>query len=252
VITVGLDTSLPTTSVCVLREDGEVFATASPEPARLLGPARHSEELLPELAGRLADAGVGWEDVSELAVGVGPGTFTGLRIGISTARAIAQARGSMLRPVSSLEALAAGLASSTRSGERRLLLPLIDARRGQVFAALYRHTGAGADGGSTNGDLLQAVIEPAAIDPGELLAIVRRLDEAPLCAGDWALRFPADLRDAGAEQPPPDSGLHAVSALHVCMLSRGVEPVRPEAVQPVYLRLPDAEINRRLAEERRR
>jgi tRNA threonylcarbamoyladenosine biosynthesis protein TsaB len=249
---VGLDTSLPTTSVCVMRSDGATFETPPPEIARLLGPARHSEELLPELARRLAEAEVAWRDIDSIAVGVGPGTFTGLRIGISTARAIGQALDVRIWPVSSLEALAAHLARSEL--EAGHFLSLIDARRGQVFAALYRRPGKGGEGElhdeAETGDEMEALVGPTVMDPDDLLQLVRRLDQTPLCAGDWALRFRDELRGAGAEIPPSDSGLHAVSALQVCRLADSVRPVRAEEVQPLYLRLPDAEINRRLAQHR--
>ena len=85
---------------------------------------------MPAVADVMGRAGVGWRDLDAIAVGVGPGTFTGLRIGIATARALAAATGLPLRPVSSLAALAAGI-------EAPLRLALIDARRGEVFGALY-------------------------------------------------------------------------------------------------------------------
>jgi tRNA threonylcarbamoyladenosine biosynthesis protein TsaB len=142
-----------------------------------------------------------------------------------------------LRPVSSLEALAEGLAAATRDTAPPLLA-LIDARRGQVFAELYRAT-----------TPLEPVWEPAVLEPDALLEALRRLERAPICAGDWAIKSRRALEDAGAEVPAPESGLHAVSAFHLCRLAGGVEPVAPELVRPVYLRLPDAEINKRLAEE---
>src|SRR3954469_3313376 len=88
---VGFDTALPVTSACVLLPDGRSFATPPPAPERLLGRPDHSAELLPVLAGLLEEAGVDWPDVRVIAVGVGPGTFTGLRIGVATARALATA-----------------------------------------------------------------------------------------------------------------------------------------------------------------
>ena len=75
-------------------------------------------------------------EVRAIAIGVGPGTFTGLRIGVATARGLAQGLGVPLHPVSSLEALAAGLDAGAAPG--RPLLPLIDAKRRQVFASLFR------------------------------------------------------------------------------------------------------------------
>jgi tRNA threonylcarbamoyladenosine biosynthesis protein TsaB len=228
---VGFDTSLPVTSACVLRADGRAFATPPPPPERLLGRPEHSAELLPALAELLEEAGVDWPQVRALAVGVGPGTFTGLRIGVATARGLAHGLGIGISPVPSLAALAAGLAEGGVA-EHHPLLPLIDARRRQVFAALYQRPGAEPEWG------------PVALDPKELLARLARLDQAPLAAGDWALESRTDLEAAGAIVPPADSGLHAVNALHVCRLAEAIDPVPPEMVRPIYVRLPDAEINR--------
>ncbi len=238
----GFDTSLATTSACLLRADGEVFRAPAPSASRLLGPAAHSQELLPALAALLDEAGVRWRELESLAVGVGPGTFTGLRIGIATARGLAQALGVGVRPVHSLEALAAGARDQVRPPAATPLLPLIDARRGQVFAALYRDL-------EPSAARPEAVWEPAAIDPEALLEKVHALDQRPLAVGDWAVRFAAELERAGAHVPDPDSGLHAIDALHVCRLGLDAEPVAPVAVRPLYLRLPDAEIKMRLTGE---
>jgi tRNA threonylcarbamoyladenosine biosynthesis protein TsaB len=228
---VGFDTSLPVSAACVLRPDGRAFVTPAPSPERLLGRPAHSAELLPALAELLAEAGVHWPQVRKLAVGVGPGTFTGLRIGVSTARALAHALGIGVSPVSSLAALAAGLeADAAEHG--RPLLPLIDARRRQVFAALYRPGQREPEWG------------PLALGREELLERLDRLDPGPLTAGDWALESRSDLEAAGALVAPADSGLHAVNALHVCRLAEAIEPVAPDEVTPIYVRLPDAEINR--------
>jgi tRNA threonylcarbamoyladenosine biosynthesis protein TsaB len=233
---VGFDTSLPVTAACVLRADGRSFATPPPSPERLLGRPDHSAELLPALAALLDEAGIGWEDVRALAVGVGPGTFTGLRIGVSTARALAQALDIGLRPVSSLAALAAGLAGE--SSADRPLLPLIDARRRQVFAALYEPWTA------PEGDRPEPLWGPLALGREELLERVSALEPAPLAAGDWTLESRSDLEAAGVIVPPADSGLHAVNALHVCRLAQAIDPVPAGRVKPTYVRLPDAEINR--------
>jgi tRNA threonylcarbamoyladenosine biosynthesis protein TsaB len=251
---VGFDTSLPTTSACIVREDGEAFCTPPPPPERLLGPPRHSAELLPELDARIAESGTRWQDVESIAVGTGPGTFTGLRIGVATARALAQALGVGVRPVSSLEALAAGVtARANQSSEWRghAVLALIDARRNQVFAALYdveEASGAGDGDDVHAASRVHALWEPAALDPDDLLKRVRGLTRSAVCAGDWAIRFGRELAGAGAGVPSPASGIHSVSALQICSLALAVKPIAPEDVHPMYLRLPDAEINRRLAE----
>ena len=228
---VGFDTSMPVTSACVVPQRGDPVCTPAPSRDRLLRAPDHSAELLPVLAELLARAGTDWDDVRAIAVGVGPGTFTGLRIGVATARGLAQGLGVPLHPVSSLAALAAGLAGGAPPG--RPLLPLIDARRGQVFASLHRA-----------GERLEREWGPLALGREELLERVSLLPTAPLAAGDWALESRKYLETAGVEVPASDSGLHAVSALQICRLGEAVEPVAPEQVNPVYVRVPDAEITR--------
>ncbi len=219
----GIDTSTATTAA-VLRADGEAFGG----PAKLAepGPHRgHAAELLPAVAERLKEAGLGFEQIDAIAVGVGPGGFTGLRIGLATAIGLARAHGAELRPVSSLAALAAAAA-----GEGSLRLPLIDARRGELFGALYE-------------DGIQRW-EPFAAAPAALVGRlrhelgddVRRL----IAAGDGSLRFRDELESAGLRIAPPSSTSHSVSALAVCGLAATVEPVSPEALIPLYVREPDA------------
>jgi tRNA threonylcarbamoyladenosine biosynthesis protein TsaB len=235
---IGFDTSLAPTSACILRDDGEAFRTPPPGIDRLLGPARHSQELLPELEQLLGKSNTTWNDVDSIAIGIGPGTFTGLRIGVATARALGQALRVGLRPVSSLETLAAAAAEAI--SDQRPLLSLIDARRGQVFVALYKSD-------PSAGSRLESLWKPEVVDPESLVSRVRELDPSPVCAGDWAVKSRPSLEGAGGHVPPSESGLHAVSALHLCRLAMSVEAVSPTDVYPVYLRLPDAEINRRLA-----
>jgi tRNA threonylcarbamoyladenosine biosynthesis protein TsaB len=237
---VGFDTSMAVTAACVIPPSGEPLRTPPPEPERLLGAPAHSAELLPTLAQLLERGETGWEEVTAIAVGVGPGTFTGLRIGVATARALAQALGVPLHPVSSLEALAAGLADGTQAAPGTPLLPLIDAKRGQVFASLHRA-----------GERLEHEWGPLALFPHEVEERIANGLESPLAAGDWALESLARLEAAGAVVPTPESGLHAIDALHICRLARETEPCAPERVRPLYVRQPDAEIARSAREPRR-
>jgi tRNA threonylcarbamoyladenosine biosynthesis protein TsaB len=217
---VGFDTSTAATSACVLRSsDGAAFEHV-PEPGRLLEPPAHSRELLPAVEDLMARAGVGWGQVDAVAVGVGPGGFTGLRIGVATARALAIAAGIPVHPVSSLAALAAGIGHP-------LKLPLIDARRGEVFAALFEHG--------------EPVVEPFAARPERLAEMAGRPLADALAAGDGSLRFRDVLEAAGVRVAPDGSGLHVVRSLHVCRLAAGVPAQRPETVLPTYIRDPDAQ-----------
>jgi tRNA threonylcarbamoyladenosine biosynthesis protein TsaB len=189
---------------------------------------RHTTRLLSMIAEVLERAGGGWEAVERIAVGVGPGTFTGLRIGIATARALAHAREIPLVGVSSLQALAAGAGAP-------VVIAVIDARRGEAFAAAWR------------GPELE--LEPRALRPEALALEVGRLagadGAAPLAIGDGALRFRAQLEAAGAWLPPSDSPLHVIRAINHCRLASGLPATAPAEVEPAYLRAPDAEIAHR-------
>ena len=216
---VGFDTSTAATSACVLRGDGEAFEHVPP-PERLLEAPGHSRELLPAVADLMDRAGVGWADVEAVAVGIGPGTFTGLRIGVASARALATAARVPVHPVSSLAALAAGISAG-------VAMPLIDAKRGELFAAVYESG--------------EQAVEPFVARPEELQERAGRELAGVVAAGDGSLRFREVLEAAGVRVPPDGSELHVVRALHICRLAARVPPERPEAVLPTYIRDPDAE-----------
>jgi tRNA threonylcarbamoyladenosine biosynthesis protein TsaB len=220
----GLDTSTAASAACVLRDDGEVFEVA-PEPAALAARPAHARELMPAVAAVMERADVGYADLDAVAVGVGPGTFTGLRIGIATARALASANGLQVRPVSSLAALAAGIAAE--ADEASSLLPVIDAKRGEVFAAEY----------TPGGDRRWG---PLTLRPEDLAERIRAGNVTPLAAGDGSIRFRRVLEAAGIRVKPDESRSHVVRALHICRLAAGVRGVPPHAVLPDYLRAPDA------------
>lgn len=214
----GLDTSTAASAACLLREDGQAFEVV-PDPRTLAERPAHARELMPAVARVVERSGIGWSGLDAVAAGVGPGSFTGLRIGVATARALAAARGLELRPVSSLAALAAGIEGSPA-------LPLIDARRGELFAALFE------DG--------RQIWEPFAATPERVAERVRDAALSPRAAGDGSVRFRAVLEAAGVRVERDGSPAHVVRGLHVCRLAAQVPPSAPEAVVPEYLRLPDA------------
>ncbi len=215
----GLDTATADTAVALWAPGGPEVERRD-EPPLGARPA-HAARLLPLVEEVLAAAGAEWEQIERIAVGVGPGSFTGLRLGIATARGLAQATKLPLVGVSSLAALTQGvrpLESETLKGSDPVLA-VIDARRGEVFAA--------ADG----------VFGPAALDPEDLAA---RIQPGWLTIGDGAVRFREPLERAGAVIPADDSPLHRVSALSVCRLGAEVEPADRDSLLPDYRREPDA------------
>jgi tRNA threonylcarbamoyladenosine biosynthesis protein TsaB len=219
----GMDTSTAASAACVLRADGEAFEV-TPDPAALSARPAHARELMPAVADVMERADIGYGDLEAIAVGVGPGTFTGLRIGVAAARALATASGLQLRPVSSLSALAAGIEAEAGTAS---LLAVIDAKRGEVFAAEY------APGGGRRWG-------PLALDPEALAARAAAGGGTTLAAGDGSVRFRGVLEAAGISVMPDDSRAHVVRALHVCRLAAEVPGVAPQAVLPDYLRAPDA------------
>jgi tRNA threonylcarbamoyladenosine biosynthesis protein TsaB len=223
VIVLGFDTATSATVAGVLRGD-DVFEVRD-DPAPGARPA-HAGRLLGAAEEALAAAGVGWDEVTRIAVGVGPGSFTGLRIGIATARGLAQSRNLPVTGVSTLEALARG------SGAE-IVLAVLDARRGEVFAAAYRGSG-GRDG------IRVEDFPPAALTPEALAERVRALPAPPLAVGDGSVRFRGSLEAAGARVPPDEDRVHRLRAEHVCRLGAEGSPTDRDALLPDYLREPDA------------
>jgi tRNA threonylcarbamoyladenosine biosynthesis protein TsaB len=229
VIVLGLDTATTATVAGVLDASGTVTEVRDdPEPGVRPG---HANRLLGAAEAALERAGLGWEEVDRIAVGVGPGSFTGLRIGIATARALAQARGLPLVGVSSLEALALGADAA-----EPLVLAVLDARRGEAFAAAYGPTlKQGSDPW-----LRVALSAPAALSPAALVERVGALAGTPLAVGDGAIRFRGPLEAAGALVPPDEDGAHRLRAEPVCRLGAAGNPIDRDALLPDYLREPDA------------
>jgi tRNA threonylcarbamoyladenosine biosynthesis protein TsaB len=210
----GFDTATPSTAAAVLLADGRTIE-ARDDPGAGERPA-HASRLLSLLEAVLEEARIGWPQVGRLAVGIGPGGFTGLRIGIATARALAQARDLEVVPVGSLHALAAGAPEED-------VAAVLDARRGQVFAAIWR------------AGVLE--LEPSALDPEVLAA---RVGPGILAVGNGAVRFRDLLEGAGASVPAADSPAHRLLAAHVCRLGAAGEPADRDALLPDYRREPDA------------
>ncbi|UGS37411.1 tRNA (adenosine(37)-N6)-threonylcarbamoyltransferase complex dimerization subunit type 1 TsaB [Capillimicrobium parvum] len=187
---------------------------------------RHAQQLLPLARAALAHAGLGFGDVGRIAVGLGPGSFTGLRIGLATARALSLGSGAELAGVSTLEALALPAAREQPAGAT--VAAVLDARRGEVFLAAWR-------------DGVRVVAAQA-------LAPERAADVAAAgwtAVGDGAVRYRSVLEAAGVAIPGDGSPLHRLGAPALLALgARAAAVLRTDAL-PDYLRLPDAEVSLR-------
>jgi tRNA threonylcarbamoyladenosine biosynthesis protein TsaB len=221
-VVVGFDTATADTAACAWR-DGEALHES------LLGLSsagrpRHATALLGEVE-RSADAAGGWAAVDLVAVGLGPGSFTGLRIGIATARGLGASLGLALSGVCTLDAIGRGMGEAGIAGER---LAVLDARRGEVFAALYSERG-------------ERVWEPLVCRPEQLVERVAELGSTPSAAGSGAVRFRHEL--ARHDVPIADDAdpVHRVAARHVCALAAALEDEDAGELAPIYLRPPDAE-----------
>jgi tRNA threonylcarbamoyladenosine biosynthesis protein TsaB len=180
-----------------LVDDGEVLGERT----------SRAQTLLEDVDALLRQGGARPADVDALAVGIGPGSFTGVRVGLATARGLALALGIPAAGVSTLAALAAGAPGA---------MPVIDARRREVF-------------------VLQG--EPRVLAPGDL-----KLEPGTVCVGSGAVRYRAVLEAADAEIPPDGDEQHLPRARFHALLARDFGPA--EAVEPLYLRVPDADKTR--------
>jgi tRNA threonylcarbamoyladenosine biosynthesis protein TsaB len=238
-VVLGFDTATSATAVALRRGDGAT-SEARDDPSAGAHPG-HATRLLSMARELLDGAGVSWEEIDRIAVGVGPGTFTGLRVGVATARGLAQSLSVELVGVSSLRALAAPALAA--GGPPRRVLAVIDARRGEAFAAAYERSAA---------DLLAELRSPRPYAPGELAGLLAEVGGQPpgdpqatepwLAVGDGAIRYRESLAGV-AEVPAEESRLHLVTAAAICELAAAAGPEEANAgVLPDYRRRPDAEI----------
>jgi tRNA threonylcarbamoyladenosine biosynthesis protein TsaB len=193
VLTLAFDTATGV-ATSALVDDGEVLGER----------ASRAQTLLQDVDALLRQGGAHPRDLDALAVGIGPGSFTGLRIGLAAARGLAFALDLQGAGVSTLDALAAGAPGA---------LPVVDARRREVFSIV---------GG------VAVVLAPAelAVEPGTV------------CVGDGAVRYRDVLEAKGAVVPPDGDERHLPRARFHAALAGELGPV--EAIEPLYLRVPDA------------
>jgi tRNA threonylcarbamoyladenosine biosynthesis protein TsaB len=256
-IVLGFDTATPSTAVG-LRDAAGVTTEIRDDPAPGAHPG-HATRLLAMTGELLARSGVGWDAIDRVAVGLGPGTFTGLRVGVATARGLAQSLDAELIGVSSLRALASNAlrgeafrsrgsadgppdAGGDAPGAPSGVLAVLDARRGEVFLAAYALTASSPAG-------LREVLAPRALSPAGLERIVEEAGQAGAAEGSWlalgdgAVRYREHLDGTGAVVPPEGSPLHQISAEAICDLGATGDPSPGlERIEPDYGRRPDAEI----------
>lgn len=206
---------------------------------------RHAETIAPAVVAVCRSAGVALADLAAVSVDIGPGLFTGLRVGIATATGLAYALGVSVVPVLSLDVLAATAAEAT-PGERRPVAAVVDARRGEVFWAWY-DLAVGADVAQRSVGVPARTTEPRVGAPAELAEEVGRVagPGGTLLLGDGARRYAEALAAAGATVAGPALAHPPVGVLAAVGVARAAagEGVDPGAVSACYLREADARIN---------
>ncbi len=192
---------------------------------------RHAESLTPAIEFVVRQARIELSEIGCVAVDNGPGLFTGLRVGVASGKAVAQALRVPMIAVSSLDLLAFPVRFTSRR-----IAAVIDARRGEVFYAFYRQVPGG----------VQRLTDPAVGTPDDLAAEVLAHGRETLLVGDGALRY-ADRLAAGpdVELAGGDFGHPSARSLVQLAHARALreEWVNPWDIEPLYLRKPDAEIN---------
>ncbi|MBI3802294.1 MAG: tRNA (adenosine(37)-N6)-threonylcarbamoyltransferase complex dimerization subunit type 1 TsaB [Nitrospirae bacterium] len=210
-----------------LMEEGGLIAEY-----RLHVEIRHSERLLTAIDRLLVDSGTTLSDLDAIAISIGPGSFTGLRVGLSTAKGLAMGSGKPLVAVPTLEAMAALFPYSSA-----LIVPMLDARRNEVYWGLF----------DTQGGVPVRIHSETASSPETALATIGPLDRPILAVGEGAERYRALLSTHPPEKVlSPPKTLHfpsaaSVAELGLAKLRRG-EILSAEEVAPVYLRASTAEL----------
>jgi tRNA threonylcarbamoyladenosine biosynthesis protein TsaB len=227
----AFDTATRATTVALSGTSGGVLESRDdPVPGERPG---HVSRLLPLIAEVLDRGQLEFADLDRIAVGVGPGTFTGLRIGIATARALAAAASCPLVGVSTLHSLALEAEDAPEAAGVDAVAAILDARRREVFAAVWR-----LDGAEAKLDRVEAMA-PRAVAPAELSRLLQDSRLRLLAVGDGAVEFRGVLERSGALIPPDESALHRVTAAAHLRLAEQLPPASPDQIQPEYLRAPD-------------
>lgn len=228
----AIDTTTLSCSVALLQED-TILAEMS-----LNIHKTHSERLMPLLDQMLTESGIEREEIEAVAAAAGPGSFTGLRIGVSTARALAQALNIPAVPVCTLEALADSVPTPDA-----LICPLLDARRNQIYTAIYKRQ-------LKKPFKLETLLAPTAIDLNELIESLQSFDQPVTFIGEGLHSYDQVLAEALPSARISPAPFRLCRASLVALRARILLQDKPDAsyleLLPVYLRRPEAE---RKAEE---
>lgn len=226
----ALDTTTRTGSLAVV-EDGRIIVEQAGDPSR-----SHAERLPSEIVEALQSIGRSTADVDLFAVASGPGSFTGLRIGIATIQGMAFVHHKRVAPISALRALAEAAVSGLEIGER--VGAWMDAYRRDVFSGLYEVLIPGDQGIALLGEIEAPMVGP----PADTLTRWTEIGLPTRICGDGVLTYPALLPDSIAAVPPP---LLAGTIGRLAIASHNARStVQPGGVQPLYVRRPDVEVVR--------
>lgn len=218
----GLETTAAAAS-CALCRDGEMLAMDY-QRSKLT----HSSTLLPMVEEMLAHAQITLRDIDTIAVAQGPGSFTGIRIGVATVKGLCWGAEKKAVGVSTLEAMSRNAVFAAGDS---VICPVMDARRAQVYGAIFDSDG-------------KRLCADAAIAAGELAAQVRALGRSALVLGDgWAV-FEKALQEQGVPYRVMPEPLRYQNAWGVCLAAMDREPRGADELLPVYLRLSQAERER--------
>lgn len=226
----GIETATEQVGVAIGGHEG-VIATFEVTRGR-----RHAETLTPAIEFVCRQADIELAEIGCIAVDVGPGLFTGMRVGLAAGKALAQALRVPMIGITSLDLLAFPCRHTDR-----VVVPVIDARKGEVFWSMYRSVPGG----------VQQVVPPTVGPVDELVADLLARSQDVLCVGDGAERYRDEIVEGyrceiAAPVHPPVGAL--VQLAHSRALRE--EWVRPNDIEPVYLRAPDAQINWSVREAR--
>lgn len=219
VIVLALESSASIGSVALADGAGRILSCRQGEPA-----ADQVERLVELVDGTLRDAAVSYDAVDVIAVNRGPGSFTGVRVGVAAARGLALAAARPVIAVSTLEALAAALGRQSAG----TIVAALDARRAQVYVQMFDHR-------------LVALSEPSAMAPEDV--ILSGLAPPIRLVGSGAgLLGAAPPDDLPVRRESVELDARGVARRAVARLAAGERPVSGHAVQPLYLRPPDARL----------